>query len=540
MDALIYISLFGGVLLLVYGIRQTGEGLQKAAGPHLKQFLSYLTKNRFLGLILGVIITVLTQSSSATIVLLVGFVSSGILKFPQTLGVILGADIGTTVTVQIISFKILDYSVLFIGLGLLAMYIGKREFWKDMGQALLGFGFIFLSMKIMSDAMTPLKDSEVFGLMITLLGDNPVMGILLAAAFTGIVQSSAATIGVAMSLATQGLIDLDHAIPVILGANIGTCATAVVAALSGPVQARRVAYAHTMFKVLGVLIFFPFMGMLALVVERTSDDLLHQIANAHTFFNVALAVIFLPFAAVMARLMERVVTEKPGMKPFGPKYLDETVLSTPSLALSQAVRETLRMADIVQDMMKNLMDAFKKRDSLLIEMTEDMDDMLDKLDRAIRFYLVKLSSAALSDDQSRREQMLIRITSNLENIGDIVDKNIMSLARKMKRRDLHFSADGLREIEEFYAKTMENFLLSVSALTTGDADLEDKVIKNRIRIKEMERVCRESHIERLKKGLTESFDTSAIHLDLLTYLDRINSYVTDIAMAIKESRGGGE
>ncbi len=533
-----YFSLFGGILLLLYGIRQAGEGLQKATGGHLKQVLALLTKNRFLGLLLGIIITVLTQSSSATTVMLVGFVNSGIMKFAQTLGVILGADVGTTVTVQIISFKVLDYSVLLIGLGLLAMYAGRRRIWKDLGQGILGFGFIFLSMKIMSDAMVPLKDSDVFRLLLVLLADNPFMGILVAALFTAVVQSSAATIGVALSLASQGLIDLSQAIPIIFGANIGTCATAIIAGFSGPVEARRVAYTHTLFKIMGVAIFYPFMTQMADFVSTTASDPLRQIANAHTFFNVALAFIFLPFSGIMARFMEKAVVTRARVEPFGPKYLDETVLATPSLAISQAVREANRMADIVQEMLEDTIKAFRERDINLVEAIEETDDKVDRLDRGIRFYLAKLSSASLTEEQSKKELSLLATTSDIENIGDIIDKNLMSLARKRIRGGLSFSKDGFEEITDFHAKVMENLALAVAAFITGDKELALRVVKNKERMAELEKEYRAAHIERLRKGLTESFETSAIHLDVLTNLERINSYATHIGYSMLEDTQG--
>ncbi|MBI5191571.1 MAG: Na/Pi cotransporter family protein [Nitrospirae bacterium] len=539
MTNLMYISLFGGVMLLVYGIRQAGEGLRNAAGSHLKEFLTSLTRNRVSALLLGTVITVLTQSSTATTVMLVGFVNSGLMSFAQTLGVILGADVGTTVTVQIIAFDILEYSVLFVGVGLLGMYAGKTRIWKDAGQGVLGFGFIFLAMKIMADSMAPLKDSEAFGLMMRLLADNPFMGLLLAAAFTAVVHSSAATIGVALSLASQGLIDLPQAIPIIFGANIGTCATAVVVGVTGSTDARRVAYAHTLFKLLGVALFFPFMGHLADIVSATTSDPMRQIANAHTFFNVSLALVFLPFTGVVSRFLATAVSDRFKVEPFGPKYLDEGVLSTPSLALSQAARETIRMADIVQDMLGRVMGALKTSDEREVEEVEEMDDKVDRLDRGIRFYLAKLSRSALTDEQSRREMATIAVTSDLENIGDIIDKHVMYLARKRIKNNVSFSKVGISELTEFHRKVMDNLALAVAAFTTNDYELAQRVMHNRERISEMEKEFRNAHIERLRKGLPESFETSAIHLDLLSNLERVNSYVTHIALSILEVRGEG-
>ncbi len=537
MTSLMYFSLFGGVMLLLFGIRQAGEGLQKAAGTHLKVVLSYLTKNRVSALLLGIVITILTQSSTATTVMLVGFVNSGIMQFSQTLGVILGADIGTTVTIQIISFNILDYSILFIGLGLLAMYAGKSSLWKDLGQGVLGFGLIFLSMKIMSDAMVPLKTSEAFRLMLTLLSENPVMGILVSALFTAVVHSSAATIGVALSLASQGLIDLPQAIPIIFGANIGTCATALFAGFTGNVDAKRVAYAHTLFKILGVLIFFPFISQLAGLIEETSPSTIRQIANAHTFFNLSLGLMFLPFSGLMARLLTSSVTEKAHEGPFGPKYLDEGVLSTPSLALSQASRETIRMADVVQEMLSRVISALNTRDEAQVSEVEDMDDKVDKLDRGIRFYLAKLAKSALTEEQSRKEIAIISITSDLENIGDIIDKHLMYMARKRLKEKLSFSKEGFEELGVFHKKTMDNFAIAVGAFAAGDLDLAERIMRNREKVTELEKEYRNAHIERLRQGLTESHETSAIHLDVLSNMERINAYITHIAFSMLESRG---
>ena len=536
MTSLMYFSLFGGLMILVYGIRQTGEGLQKAAGPHLKQALTYLTKNRVYALFLGIIITTLTQSSTATTVMLIGFVNSGIIEFGQTLGVILGADIGTTVTVQIIAFNIMEYSVLLIGLGLLGMYAGKRRITKDIGQAVAGFGFIFLSIKIMSDAMAPLGKSEVFRLLLVMLKDNPVMGIAISAVFTALVHSSAATIGVALSLATQGLLDLNQALPIILGANLGTCATAIFIGFTGTTEGKRVAYAHTFFKVIGVAIFFPLMGPLSSLVSHTSGNLVRQIANAHTFFNVALALLFLPFSGLTAKFLQKTVQGKREEEPFGPKFLDEAVLTTPPLALSQAARETLRMADIVQDMLVNVPLAFELEDEGFIAGIEETDDRVDKLDRGIRFYLAKIP-ASLTEEQARRELSIISITSDLENIGDTIDKNIMALARKKVKNGLSFSKEGHAEINDFHRKVAENFQTAVAAFTANDLDLADRVMKNKERMDALEKEYRNAHIERLKAGLKESFETSAIHLDILSNLERINSHVTHMAYTLIEAKG---
>src|SRR5437867_6161617 len=294
MDAgtFVLISLAGGASLLLYGIRLVGEGLQRAAGSRLRHLLSTLAGGRIRGLVVGAGVTALLQSSSATTVMLVGFAGAGLMSLRQTMGVILGADIGTTVTVQLLAFDLLDYSLLIVFVGFLLM--AARGQLRYLGRAVFGFGLLFLALKLIQDGMAPVRDNALFRQLLLALSGQPVVLIALAAVFTALVRSSAATIGLAMAFAAQGLIRLDGAVPIIFGANIGTAATAVIASLGANVEARRVAAAHGAFKILGVALFLPFVGPFADLVTRTTDDPARQLANAHTIFNVALALLFLP------------------------------------------------------------------------------------------------------------------------------------------------------------------------------------------------------------------------------------------------------
>ncbi|MSQ37720.1 MAG: Na/Pi cotransporter family protein, partial [Chloroflexi bacterium] len=375
---LVLISLLGGTALLLYGMRLVGEGLQRAAGVRLRHVLSTLSGNRFKGLAIGALVTAVLQSSSATTVMLVGFASAGLLSLRQTIGVILGADIGTTVTVQLLAFNLLAFAPLVVFVGWALVAAGKGT-WNYVGRAILGFGFLFLGMKLISDGTAPLKHNPLFDELLQALTGQPIILLLIAAAFTALVHSSAATIGVALSLAAGGLMSLDGAIPIILGANIGTAGTALVASIGGNAEARRVAVAHASFKFLGVLVFLPFLGLFTELVRGTAPDAARQIANAHTIFNLTLALLFLPGASLAADLITRAIPET-GRAAVGAIYLNPNVLDTPAVALGQAVREVLRMGDIVLQSLRETITVFQKNDEALMKQVVARDDLIDRLE----------------------------------------------------------------------------------------------------------------------------------------------------------------
>jgi len=540
---MIYLNLFGGVLLLLYGIKLVNDGLQNAAGPRIRFLLRSLTSNRLTAVGAGAFITGLIQSSSATSVMLVGFVSAGLMSFRQTLAVILGADIGATLTVQLIAFHIADYAVLLIGLGLCIILFANRHHLKTIGNGLLGFGFVFLAIRIMSEALAPLQESALFKEVLVALTGAPFTGILIAAAFTALIHSSAATIGIALALAVHGLVPLDGAIHIVLGANIGTCSTALMASMRAPAEARRVAWAHSIFKVLGVLLMLPFLPLFERLVSSSGSDLSRQIANAHTLFNVIMAACFLPFLGLFSKLLVKLVPESPEEKKFGPKYLDDHVLGTPSLALGQATRETLRESDIVREMLIDSIKVFQVDDPGLINAIRDKDNLVDMLDRQIRLYLTRLSSSTLTEVHSRRAVGLLEASRDLESIGDIIDRNIMPLATKRITKGLMFSEEGMNEIIGYHKKLVENFDMSLSAFTGNDRDLGRRVLRSKEELEELERELVQAHLERLRKGLRESMETSHIHLDTIGNYARINSLITHIVYPIFEdvrSRGREE
>ena len=529
------LALFGGLALLLYGMQLIGEGLQRAAGGHLRHLLTRMTRTRLAAVASGALVTSIIQSSSATTLMLIGFVSAGLVTFPQSLGVILGADIGTTVTVQLLAFKVQELSLLLVGVGFAMTFFARRGLLKSLGQVILGFGFIFLGMKVMNDGLAPLVENELTRKVLVALADNQFLALLVGAVLSASMASSAATIGLTLSLGQQGLLPLAAAIPVVLGANIGTCATALAASLRSSSDARRVAVAHIAFKVLGVALVFPFISPLTTVVAQTAGDVARQIANAHTFFNVAISALFLPFAPWAARVITALVPEEErGDNPYRTRYLDDRYLDQPALAIGQATREALRMGDVAQNMLRDAMVVLRTDNQELLEDVERRDDQLDYLDREIKLFIARLGRETMSADMAQKEIALISFIGNLENIGDIIDKNLMELARKKLYQGRRFSEAGEAELIEFHSLVSKNLERAIAGFAANDRSLAQEVLDMRPQVRQRERELRDSHLARLRRGLAESLETSEIHLDVLTNLKRISSHITALVYPILE------
>jgi phosphate:Na+ symporter len=529
------LALFGGLALLLYGMQLIGEGLQRAAGGHLRHLLTSMTRTRLAAVGSGALVTAIIQSSSATTLMLIGFVSAGLVTFRQSLGVILGADIGTTVTVQLLAFKIQELSLLLVGIGFAMTFFARRGLAKSVGQVVLGFGFIFLGMKVMNDGLAPLADNELTRQVLVALAGNPFLALLVGAVLSAGMASSAATIGLTLSLGHQGLLPLAAAIPIVLGANIGTCATALAASLRSSSDARRVALAHIAFKVLGVALVFPFITPLTNLVAMTSADPARQIANTHTFFNVAISALFLPFAPWAARFITTLVPEEErGDNPYRTRYLDDRFLDQPALAIGQATREALRMGDVAQGMLRDAMVVLRTDNQELLEDVERRDDQLDYLEREIKLFIARLGRETMSPDMAQKEIALISFIGNLENIGDIIDKNLMELARKKLYQGRRFSEAGEAELIEFHSLISKNLERAIAGFAANDRSLAQEVLDLRPVVRQRERELRDSHLARLRRGLAESLETSEIHLDVLTNLKRISSHITALVYPILE------
>ena len=449
-------------------MRIAGEALQQVAGTRLRRVLGTMTGNRFKGAALGAGVTVLMQSSSAMTVLLLGLVGAGLLSLRQTLGVLLGADLGTTVTVQLISFQIVDWAPLMIAIGV------------------------------------------------------------------ALIQSSAATIGIVIALAANGLIDMNAALPVIYGANVGTAGTALMASAGANVDARRVAGAHILFKVIAVIIFVPLTGPFADLLGWMGGSMPRQVANAHTLFNVVLMLVLLPFVAQVAWLLQKLLpAPAAGTQSDGARYLDPVTLSSPPLALGQATREVLRLADIVQSMLRDSRIALATDDERLAREVKRRDDEADRLEREIRSFLTQMSESRLTDELTQRQLGLLYAVNDLESIGDILDKNLMELTLKKIRGRHTFSDEGWREIEGFHRRIEHLLERAVSALAAGDAELAAEVIEEHDQIADREHELQLAHIGRLNKGTMETIDTSDIHMDVVSNLSRISSHARMLAQVVR-------
>jgi phosphate:Na+ symporter len=523
----------GGLVFFLFGIRFCSRGLQKAAGTKLKQMLWNLTDNRFLGLGVGVLVTAIIQSSTATTVMLVSLTNAGLISLGQVLGVILGADIGTTITVQLIAFKLSDYCLALVVGGFLAMMIAGKRPWRYYPQIIFGFGLIFYGMKLTADSLLPLKSMPWFLSLFAGMGNLPVLGLLIGVMFTLLVRSSAVTIGIMLTLAFQDLISLPAAMPIIIGANIGTCGAALMAAWGGNQESVKVAWGHTIFKVIAGLIALvlvaPFVGL----VQKFGGDIARQIANAHTIFNVLASLLFLPFLGPFEKLLNKIVpVMAPSQKAFGPKYLDERALETPSLAIGQVAQEILRMADLVKDMLVRSFEALEKNDISLKNKLVADDDKVDLLEEAITPYVAKITQEDLSGDQSSRGVELLYIVNDLENIGDVISKNIMGHAGKKIEQHLSFSGEGLKEIELLYRETLATLELSIGALASGNLELAQKAHERKDKVLALEKELYKKHLERLQMGFKESRETSTMHLDLLSDFERINFHASQIGAAL--------
>jgi phosphate:Na+ symporter len=539
MIATVLATFLGAVALLLYGLQLVGNGLQAIAGARFRALIASVTRNRLIGAGVGALLTAIIQSSSATTVILVGLTSAGMIQLSQTIPIILGADIGTTLTVQLIAFQIQKLAPFIIASGFFLHFISKKRRFKSIGLALLGFGFIFLALDMMIEAMKPIQSYPWTKDLLKSVEGKPLLAILIAALLTAFFQSSAATLGIALAMGAQELMTLKAALPIILGANIGTCAAAWIASLGAPVEAKRVAVAHVLFKICGVLLIYPFLSPFESWIAETAGSVPRQIANAHTFFNLGLASIFLPLSGPFAKGVTWLVSPPPPEKdPFKPKYLDPKLLDSPSFALEQATREALRIADIAQGMFDDILNVLIKNDQERLDEIKKREAIVDHLYRETKLYITRLSQNALTSDQSTREVAIISLINNLENIGDIIDINLIDLARKKINTGVRFSDAGIKELTEFHRMISQDFALAISAFKAQDIASAEKIVQEKGTVHQRERALRAAHITRLHLGISETIESSAIHLDILTNLKRIKSHITSIAHTLIENSRG--
>lgn len=530
MSQVLIAGLFGGMGLLLYGMSIMSDGFQKIAGSKLRVVLGSLTQNRFVGLVVGAIITILFQSSTATTVTLVSLTSASIITLRQALGIILGADIGTTVTAQLIALKLTEVAMPFVAAGTYIYFFSKNDRLRIYGQVILGFGLIFLGLKLMSQTMYPLRQDPFFPLLMQRLGQMPLLATLVSMVFTFLICSSAASVGIIMVMAMQSLIDLHAAIYLLFGANMGTSFMALISSLGASRQAQRVAAAHFLFKFCGVILMLPFVRLFEDLLQRIATTPAYQVANAHAFLNVAIALVFLPFTPYFAALLEKIIPERSGKKSFRPRYLDRRLIKTPSIALGLATKEINRMWDYILVMTRNIAVILEKNDSSLLYSVSDEEEKVDLLYRETSQYLVELMRQPLEREDFIRTMRLINIVNDLEHIGDIIEKNITYLAQIKIEGRCTFSEEGWDEIFILHKRVFELMQLVNISFVAGNNQMAAKVLRLQPQVVKMERHLRLLHIQRLRYGVSEV--VSSIHLDLINAYLQISIHLRNIALEI--------
>lgn len=513
----------------MFGMTFASEHLQKLAANKVRTLLAKLSERRWLAVTVGVGLTVLLQSSGAVTSMLVGLGTARVISLPQVMGVIVGTAIGSTLTVQLISFNLSQYGLGTFFFAFMIYFLTQKRVIKHLAGVVMGFGLIFFGLEMMSLGTQIFKTSSMLIELISDLSNNPMLALVVTAFFTGFIHSSAAVIGLAMSLATAGIISLTDAMFWVYGANIGTTSTALMAALGSNYIGRQIAWAHFFYKVGSVLIFYFATNAFVIWVEAISGDIARDIANAHTIFNVISALIFYPFINLGTKIMESVIKRAPHEEEFSTKYLKGDTFNTPAIGMAHAQREILRMGDIVLTMIRDSIDLFKGDDPDLQESIQERDNQVDLLNREIKLFLVHHDE---SKGLARNVVHMIDFVTDMESAADVIDKGLLELAKKKQALKLEFSQQGWEEICAFHKMVVEIATLSLSAAHLQDKELARQVIEKKRRLKQYERELRESHLTRLNQGLRESINTSSIHLDLLSDMRHVVSLVVNHAYNI--------
>lgn len=547
--SLLLMGLFGGLALFLFGMEQMSGALKAVAGERMKSILSRLTSNRIMGAITGAFVTAVIQSSSVTTVLVVGFITAGLMSLSQSIGIIMGANVGTTITAQIIAFKITKFALLMIAVGFAMLFFGKRERIRQYGTGLMGLGLVFFGMSVMGDAMKPLRSYQPFlDWMIQM--ETPAVGILVGAAFTALIQSSSATTGIVIVMASQGLISLTAGIAVIFGANIGTCITAMLASIGKPREALRASMVHVLFNTAGVLIWLPLIDQLASLVTSFSPvaaDLSgtaklaaespRQIANAHTVFNIANTILFLPFAGQFARLVEKLVPDRPMEEETAvrAKYLDEELLSTPSLALDRARLEILHLGDLVMEMMRQVLPAMISGEREELDQIAAMDDGVDILHGQIVTYLGRISQYSLTEEQTAEFLKLMETTNDLENIGDIIETNLVNLGFDRIDEQVSISQPTQEVIREFHQAVTRALSAAMQAATQKSEQAAQVVIGMKGQINELADSAAMHQARRLVAEEPNRLPAYTVEMDILQNLKRIYYFAKRMARLVVTS-----
>ncbi|QCX34830.1 Na/Pi cotransporter family protein [Caloramator sp. E03] len=523
--------MLGGLGLFIYGMHIMGEGLEKTAGNKLKKILEVLTTNKLMGVIVGTIITAIMQSSSATTVMVVGFVNAGLMNLYQASSVIMGANIGTTITAQIIAFNLSDIAPLILAAGAIITIFAKKKKIKDLGEIILGFGVIFVGMTIMSTSMEPLKNNPEFSKIILLLSHNPLLAVLAGTVITGIIQSSGAFIAILIALSAEGAIGFEAALPLLLGSNIGTCVTALLASIGTGKNAKKAALIHLTFNVIGTIIFMVLYPLIVHAIPMLGGSIKRQIANAHTIFNITNTIIQAPLIPLLVKFVNIIIPGKDSeQETMSLQYIDKRLLETPSVAVQQVVKETVRMGRLAIKNVEKTLECFTNfNEDIEIDIYKK-EELINYLEKEITSYLVLLSNSSISEDESIIVTSLFHVVNDIERMGDHAE-NLLELAENKFKNSLKFSIEAQTELKFMYETVLEAANNSINALEFGDINSAQSVIQIEKKIDSIEKQLRKDHIDRLNKGICNP-ESGTIFLDAISNLERIGDHSHNISQIV--------
>jgi phosphate:Na+ symporter len=529
----------GGVALLLWGLHMVQSGVMRALGSDFRRVLSRSLRNRFAAFAGGLGLTALLQSSTATGLMTASLAADGMVGLVPALAIMLGANVGTTLIVQILSFNVAAAAPVLFVIGLLAFRGGARTRLKDIGRAAIGLGLILLALHILIDSLAPAENAPTIRPLFSAITADPVLCVIVAATLTWAAHSSVATVLLIMSLAYSSFVTPTAALALVLGANLGSAINPLLeGARRGDPTSYRLPLGNLLNRLTGILLVLPFLQPIAEELLIFQPDTAKMTAQFHIAFNIALALVFIPILDPLASLLAKILPARTRADdPFVPRHLDESAIDSPSLALADAARETLRMGDTVEMMLRKVMTALMTGDRALVSEVSRMDNIVDRLDEAIKLYLTKLTRGSLDEHEGRRAMEIISFAINLEHIGDIIDKNLNELAAKKIKRKIEFSAEGAAELTAFHKRILDSLKMAFSIFMSGEVSQARSLILEKAQVRNAELSAAERHLERLREGRPESIDTTSLHLDVLRDLKRIHSHICSVAYPVLEAAG---
>jgi len=539
MGSIVLLDLMGGVALLLWGLHMVLSGVLRAFGHDLRRFLSKALSNRFKAFGAGLLLTALLQSSTATGLMTTSLAADGLVALVPALAIMLGANVGTTLIVQLLSFDISAVAPVLFIVGVVSFRAGGESLTRALGRIAIGLGLMLLALHILLGTLAPAEQAPAARALLSAITGDPVLCVLIAAVLTWAAHSSVAVVLLVMSLSYSHFVAPASALALVLGANLGSAVNPLIeAGVRGNPASRRLPVGNLINRLVGVVLVLPFVEPLAREFTALQPDAAKMTAEFHLLFNVALGALFIGPLDFVAMLLVRMLPEqKQPADPSVPRYLDEIALETPSLALANAARETLRMGDTIETMLRDVMAALMTNDRKLASDVSRRDNIVDRLTEATKLYLTKLTRGSLDEAEGRRAMEIVSFTINLEHIGDIIDKNLCQLAAKKIKRNYQFSAEGAAELTAFHKRICESLQAAFGIFMRGDVDAARRLLREKSELRRAELDAADRHFERLREGRPESLETTSLHLDILNDLKRIHSHICSVAYPVLEAAG---